>query len=127
MIEFTLSLPLTPIFIIIAMGVILLFLGMFMGVVPIMMITLPMFMPVVITLGFHPVWFGVIFLLIIEMGTTSPPYGLSLFVMKSVATPDTTIGDCYRAALPFLYCDLIALALLIAFPALALWLPSLIN
>jgi len=127
LVEFTAGLPLAPIFIIIAMQVVLLVLGMFMSTVAIMMITLPIFVPVVLALGFNPVWFAVIFLLNIEMASTSPPFGLGLFVMKSVAPPDTTMGDCYRAALPFLYCDAIAMALIIAFPALTLWLPSLMR
>jgi len=125
--ELTVSLRVAPIFIVIAMQVVVLFLGMFMSVVCIMMITLPIFVPVIITLGFNPAWFAVIFLLNIEMATTSPPYGLSLFVMRGVAPPDTTMGDIYRAALPFLYCDAVAMALLIAFPAMALWLPGLMH
>jgi TRAP-type C4-dicarboxylate transport system permease large subunit len=104
---------------------VLVVLGMFLGVVPIMMITVPISMPVIRELGFNPLWFAVIFLLNMEMGTTSPPFGLSLFVMKSVAPPDTTMASIYRAALPFLYCDVVAIALIIAFPALALWLPGL--
>jgi TRAP-type mannitol/chloroaromatic compound transport system permease large subunit len=103
---------------------VLIFLGMFMGVVPIMMITVPIFLPVITELGFDPLWFAVIFLLNMEMSTTSPPFGLSLFVMKSVAPPDTTMASIYRAALPFLYLDVVAIALIIAFPALALWLPN---
>ena len=122
--ELATGLPLSPVLIIIAMQIVILFLGMFMSVVAIMMITLPIFVPVVLTLGFNPVWFAVIFLLNIEMATTTPPFGLSLFVMKSVAPADTTMGDIFRAALPFLYCDAIAMVLLFAFPAVALWLPS---
>ena len=125
--EFALGLPLSPIAIIIMMMVVALFLGMFMNVAPIIMITIPIFMPIVLSLGFDPVWFGVIMLLNVEMATTSPPFGLSLFVMRGVAPPDTTIGDCYRAALPFLYCDLIVMALIISFPAVALWLPALMH
>ncbi|MFC1980506.1 TRAP transporter large permease subunit [Chloroflexota bacterium] len=116
--------PLPPIMIIIIMQVVLLFLGMFMNVAAIMMITLPIFTPVILNLGFDPVWFAVIFLLNIEMATTTPPFGMSLFVMKGVAPSDTTMGDIYRAALPFLGCDLIVMVLIIAFPMLALWLPS---
>ncbi len=70
------------------------------------------------------VWFVVLVLLCTEIGTTSPPFGSSLFVMKGVAPKDTTMGDIIRAALPFIYCDLISLALIIGFPAIALWLPS---
>ncbi len=125
--ELAVGLPLTPIFIVIAMQIVLLFLGMFLPVVPIMMVTIPVFMPVILTLGFDPVWFAVIYLLNIEMATTTPPFGLSLFVMKSVAPPDTTMGDVYRGALPFLYCDMIAIALIIAFPLIALWLPDIMH
>ena len=90
----------------------------------IMMITVPVFLPIVKAHGFDPLWFAVIFLLNMEMSTTSPPFGLSLFVMKSVAPPDTTMASIYRAALPFLCLDVVAIALIIAFPALALWLPN---
>lgn len=120
--EFILNLPVPPISIIIGMQIILLFLGMFMAIPAIMMITLPMFVPVVIAMGFSEIWFAVIFLLAMEMGATSPPFGLGLFVMKGVAPPDTTMEDCYKAALPFLGCDLIAMILLIAFPQIAIWL-----
>jgi tripartite ATP-independent transporter DctM subunit len=124
LVTFTAGLPLPPVLIIVAIMLVLIFLGMFMGVVPIMMITVPIFMPVITELGFDPLWFAVIFLLNMEMSTTSPPFGLSLFVMKSVAPPDTTMASIYRAALPFLYLDVVAIALIMAFPALALWLPS---
>jgi len=124
LIELATGLPLASIFVFLAMLVVLFFLGMFMSVITIMMITIPIFMPVIYALGFDPVWFAAIFLLTMEMAATSPPFGLSLFVMKGVAPPDTTIGDVYKAALPFLYCDLIAIALIIIFPSVALWLPG---
>jgi tripartite ATP-independent transporter DctM subunit len=127
LVDFTLSLPLSPIMIIIVIQIVLIFLGMFMGQVPIMLITLPIFMPVIHALNFDPVWFGIIFLINMEMGLTSPPFGLSLFVMKSVAPKDTTMEDIYKAALPFLVCDAIAMALIIAFPAIALWLPAVMR
>ena len=121
------ELPVPPIVIIIAMQVVILFLGGFMDVVAIMMITLPIFVSVVISLGFNPVWFAVVFLINIEMAGISPPFGLSLFVMKGVATPDTTMGDVYRASFPFLGLSLIAMAMVIAFPVLALWLPGMMR
>jgi tripartite ATP-independent transporter DctM subunit len=120
-----LSLP--PIVIVIIMQIIVLFLGGFMDVVSIMMIVLPIFVPVVLALGFDAVWFAVIFLLNIEMASTSPPFGMSLFVMKGVAPRDTTMSDIYLAALPFLGCDLIVMILLFIFPPLALWLPALMR
>ena len=69
-------------------------------------------------------WFAALFLLTIEMGQTTPPYGMALFVMKGVAPSDTTMGDCYKAAIPFLICDLIALITILSVPAVALWLPG---
>jgi tripartite ATP-independent transporter DctM subunit len=125
--EVATGLSLPPIVIIIIMQVIILFLGGFMDVVSIMMIVLPIFVPVVLALGFDPVWFAVIFLLNIEMASTSPPFGMSLFVMKGVAPEDTRMSDIYLAALPFLGCDLIVMILLFIFPPLALWLPALMR
>lgn len=125
--ELATGLDLPPIVIVMIMQVIILFLGGFMDVVSIMMIVLPIFVPLVRAFGFSPVWFAVLFLLNIEMAGTSPPFGMSLFVMKGVAPKDTTISDIYLAALPFLGCDLIVMILLFVFPSLALWLPSLIR
>ena len=125
--ELATGLPVSPIVIIMATQVVVLFLGCFMDVVSIMMITLPIFVPVVLSLGFAPVWFAVIFLINIEVAGISPPFGLSLFVMKGVAPPDTTLGDIYRAALPFCGLSLTAMALIMAFPTLALWLPGLMH
>lgn len=127
LVEFAVGLFLPPIVIIIAMQIVVLFLGMLMDQASIMMITLPIFMPIVQNLGFDPVWFGAIYLLNMEMATTSPPFGLGLFSMKAVAPPHITMGDIYRAALPFLGCDLIVMALMMAFPALTLWLPGLMR
>ena len=125
--EFALGLPLPPVLIIAAMLAVSLFLGMFMALGAIIMLLVPLFVSVVIAFGFDPVWFAVMFLLTLEMGATSPPVGLSLYVMKGVAPPDTTIGDCYRAALPFLGCDLIVVVLILVFPFLAQWLPMLMR
>ena len=127
LVEVITNLSLHPILIIIGMQVIGIFLGMFMEQVSIMMITLPLFVPIILALGFSPVWFAVIFLLNMEMATTTPPFGLALFVMKGVAPSDTTMGDIYKAALPFLGLDAIVMALLIVFPMIALWLPSIMR
>ena len=115
-----LSIP--PILLLIAMQFVILVLGFFMDQVAIMMITIPIFMPVVNVLGFNPVWFGVMFLLNLEIASTSPPFGMSLFVMKGVAPDDTTMADIYMAALPFICVDLLVMALMITFPGIVLWL-----
>jgi tripartite ATP-independent transporter DctM subunit len=127
MVEFVAELPLAPIFILICMQLILILLGAFMEQISMMMISVPIFMPVVHALGFDPIWFGILMLLNLEIAFTTPPFGLLLFVMKGVAPDDTTMGDIYRAALPFIICDLIAMALIMAFPSITLWLPGLMR
>ncbi len=127
MVEFALGLPLPPVLVVAAMLSVCLFLGMFLGSGTIVMLVLPLFIPVLVAFGFDLVWFGVMFLLTLEMAQTSPPVGMGLFVMKGVAPPDTTMGDIYRAGLPFLGCDLIILVLLLVFPIISLWLPALMR
>lgn len=124
LIQIVMGLPVAPIIVLIAMQVIVLIMGMFMDPASILMLSVPLFMPIVYGLHINPVWFAVILLVNIELGVISPPFGTSLFVMKAVAPPDTTMGDVYRASLPFVGWDLMAMALIIAFPVLALWLPS---
>lgn len=120
------GLALPPVFIVIVMIIITLFLGMFITGVSMMMITLPIFLPVIEAFGFNVIWFGVIMLLSMEMATTSPPFGLSLFILKGVGE-DTTMGDVYRAAIPYLFCDLIVMAGMLVFPSISLWLPGLMR
>jgi len=121
---FTTSLPLSPIAILISMQIVVLILGCFMDEVAIMMMIIPIYMPIVHALGFDPIWFAIILLINLEMALTTPPFGMILFVMKGAA-PHIKISDIYKAALPFLACDAIAIALIIIFPKIALWLPSL--
>jgi len=122
--EFATNLPVSPIVIVIVMQLIILFLGCLMDVVSIMMITLPIFVPVVRQLGYDDVWFAVTYLINIEIAGISPPFGLSLFVMKGVATKGTTMNDVYKAAIPFCLCSLLAMALIMVIPQIALWLPG---
>jgi tripartite ATP-independent transporter DctM subunit len=123
-VKFALDASMHPMLLMVVMQLVLIFLGMFIGQVPIMLITLPVFMPIVKALGWDPVWFGVLFLINMEVGLLSPPFGMSLFVMKGVAPRDTTMADIIRSAMPFLYLDLIAMALIIIFPGLVLWFPG---
>ena len=127
LLEFVTTLTLAPIILFIAMQGILLFLGMFMSAVAIMMISVPIYMPIIYALGFDPIWFGLIMLINMEMAQTTPPFGMLLFVMKGVAPKGTTMGDIYRAGIPFLLCDLATMLLVIAFPVIALWLPGLMR
>ncbi len=127
LLEFVVVLPLAPMVLFIAMQGILLVLGMFMSAVAIMMISIPIYMPIVEALGFDQIWFGLIMLINMEMAMTTPPFGMLLFVMKGVAPKGTTMGDIYRAGIPFLLCDLVTMLVVIAFPMVALWLPNLMR
>jgi tripartite ATP-independent transporter DctM subunit len=106
---------------------IIFFLGCFMDQLSMMLLTAPIFFPLAKTLGFDLTWFGLIMLLALEVGYTTPPFGLLLFVMKGVAPPDTTMREIYLAAAPFITCVLMLIGLLIAFPPLATWLPGLMQ
>ncbi|WP_439523867.1 TRAP transporter large permease [Marivita sp.] len=115
---------LDPTLMLLVMFAVLLILGMFMEQISIMLLTVPIFFPLAATLGFDPIWFGLIMLLALEISFTTPPFGLLLFVMKGVAPPDTTMREIYRAAFPFILCSLCVVGLLILFPVLATWLPG---
>ncbi len=113
---------------------ILLLLGMFMDQLAMMLLTVPIFFPVIAGLDFGPdlavlsvkqIWFGVIMLLGMEISFTTPPFGLLLFVMQGVAPPGTTFGEICIAAIPFMACAMALVALIIIFPGIATWLPFL--
>jgi tripartite ATP-independent transporter DctM subunit len=113
--------------IVIGMMAILLFLGCFVDQVSMMLITLPFFMPLVAQLGVDPVWFGVLFLICMQLGLLTPPFGLLLFTMKGVAPPSITMNEVFSAAWPYVCFGLLALAIVFAFPPLATWLPRLLG
>lgn len=125
--QLTVSLPVAPIIILIMMQILLLVLGMFIEQVSIMMITIPIFMPIVRSLGWDPVWFGAIFLLNMEIAAITPPFGVSLFVMKAVGPAGTTMADIYRSAFPFVLLNLLVMALMMIYPPFSLWLPSMMR
>jgi len=104
---------------------VLVFLGCFMDQLSMMLLTAPIFFPLAKTLGFDLTWFGLIMLLALEIGYTTPPFGLLLFVMKGVAPPGTSMRDIYLAGLPFIACVFLLIALIIVFPPIATWLPNL--
>ncbi len=110
--------------VLVAMMVILLVLGCFIDQVSMMLIALPFFMPLVSLYGFDPVWFGVMFLICMQLGLLTPPFGLLLFTMKSVAPPTMAMSEVYRAATPYVVLGLLMLGAVMAFPPLATWLPA---
>lgn len=117
---------LEPFILVLAMLLVALLLGMLMDQLSIMLITLPFFMPLIIQSGIDPIWFGVMMLVALEVGLITPPFGLLLFIMQSVAPPGTTMRSILVSIAPFLTLEIVGLALIFTFPAIALWLPSLI-
>jgi tripartite ATP-independent transporter DctM subunit len=114
---------LSPMTVLIGMILILLFLGCFVDQVSMMLITLPFFMPLVQQLGLDPIWFGIIFLICMQLGLLTPPFGLLLFTMKGVAPPTVTLNQIYWAAIPYVLFGLLVLTLIVLFPPIATWLP----
>jgi TRAP-type mannitol/chloroaromatic compound transport system permease large subunit len=113
-----------PIVVLILMQLVVMVLGMFIEQTAIVLVTIPIFMPIVSAMGWDPIWFGAIMMLNLEMATITPPFGLSLFVMKGIAPAGTTMGDVYHAALPFIGLNILVMALMILFPDIVLWLPA---
>jgi tripartite ATP-independent transporter DctM subunit len=124
---FIMQLPLPPILIFISIQLLGLLLGMFLVPVGVMTIIVPLFKPVLDSLGFDAVWFATLLLLNVEIGNISPPFGQNLIIMKGVAPPGTTMEDIYKAGLPFVGCGIVVMILILTFPQLALWLPNLIQ
>jgi len=124
LIRWATSFDLAPVAMLLVMFGVLLLLGMFMEQISMMLLTVPIFFPLAASLGFDPVWFGLIILLALEISFTTPPFGLLLFVMKGVAPKDTTMREIYLSAFPYMGCSMLLVALLILFPQLALWLPG---
>ncbi len=110
--------------IIIAMMVIIFFLAMVLDPVGIMLITLPVFMPIVKSLGFDPIWFGILFVINMEIGYKTPPFGFNLFYLKGVVPPGITMKDIYTSVVPFVIIEILAIAIIMVFPEIATWLPG---
>jgi C4-dicarboxylate transporter, DctM subunit len=106
-------------------GVVLLYvvMGFFIDMLAAMVLTLPIIFPAIVELGFHPIWFGVLMVNLAELALITPPYGLNLFVLRGVI-PEAKMGEIIIGAVPFVLAGFVILALLIAFPEIALWLPS---
>jgi TRAP-type C4-dicarboxylate transport system permease large subunit len=103
---------------------ILIVLGCFVDQVSMMLICLPFFMPLVAAYGFDPIWFGVLFLMCMQIGLLTPPFGMLLFTMKSVAPKEISMPQVWHAVTPYLVMGILGLAAVIAFPSLATWLPK---
>jgi TRAP-type mannitol/chloroaromatic compound transport system permease large subunit len=121
------------------MMIVLFILGMFLDWVGILLLTVPIFLPIMKSVDFSgvfglagvkpddiPLWYGVIFMVNMQVAFLSPPFGYSLFYLKSVAPPQITMAMIFKAAMPFIGLQMLGLALCIIFPQIVLWLPSLV-
>ncbi|MCV0437959.1 MAG: TRAP transporter large permease [Hydrogenophaga sp.] len=124
--DFVLQFSPHPVMVVVVMMGVYLALGMVMEELAIVLLTIPVFFPVITGLGFDPVWFGILIVTIVEIGMISPPVGLNLFVINSLL-PQVKLGSIYRGVWPFVLADIVRLGILIAFPAIALWLPGFMN
>ncbi|MEM8813583.1 MAG: TRAP transporter large permease [Pseudomonadota bacterium] len=125
--ELILDADLAAFTVLIGMLAITLLLGCFIDQVSMILLTVPLYLPIVQVLGFDPVWFGVLMLLILEISLATPPFGLLLFVMLGAAPKGTTLGQVVSSVMPFLVMSLIVVGLLLFVPGLALWLPGMIQ
>ena len=101
-------------------------LGTAMEELSMVLLTMPVFFPVVVQLGFDPVWFGIIIVCVVEIGLISPPVGMNMFVLKTLL-PHVPTGTVFRGVMPFMWADVVRLAILVAFPIISLWLPRMMR
>jgi len=113
--------PLAVIFMLLAMYILL---GCIMDSSTVMFVTVPIVSPMVLGMGYDLVWWGIVNVIVLELGLITPPFGIHLFVLKSIADGDMPLATVYRGVLPFVLADFVKLALLVFVPALSLWLPS---
>ncbi|UTT86795.1 TRAP transporter large permease subunit [Vibrio pelagius] len=111
----------SPLATLLIMMVILLVLGMFLDWVGVALLTMPIFVPIITSLGYDPVWFGVVFCLNMQVSFLSPPFGPAAFYLKSVAPKDISLGEIFSSLLPFIGLQVLVLGMVIVFPELAMW------
>jgi tripartite ATP-independent transporter DctM subunit len=121
--ELMTDLPFAPVVVVMLMMGILILLGLFMDWVGILLLTMPIFVPIITSLGYDPVWFGILFCMNMQISYLSPPFGPAAFYLKSVAPPEVSLVDIYKALWPFMLLQITAMLLVLNFPDIALWLP----
>jgi tripartite ATP-independent transporter DctM subunit len=109
----------------IMMQVSFLVMGMFLDDTAMLVLVAPLYIPVVLKLGFDPVWFGILYTVTVQIAYMTPPFGYNLFLMRAMSPPEIGLGDIYRSIVPFVLVMLVGLAMVMIFPQIALWLPNL--
>ena len=123
--ETLVALPLGRWGILILIQFILVILGMVLDIIGITVLCAPIFVPIIVALGFNPLWFGVLFNINLQIAYLSPPFGYSMFYLKAVTPPEITMTDLYRSVWPFIILQVIGMAICMIFPQIILWLPNL--
>ncbi|WP_434761664.1 TRAP transporter large permease [Vibrio fortis] len=122
--QLTQDLGLPPLGVIILLQVIMLLLGFIIDELIIVLMCAPLFTPIVVSLGYDPIWFGILMILNIEIAVQTPPYGFALFYLKGIAPPGVSMMDIYRSILPFILLKLCVLIACMLFPEMVMWLPN---
>ncbi|MFQ5826114.1 MAG: TRAP transporter large permease, partial [Dehalococcoidia bacterium] len=125
-ISFLGSLPVPPIVVLLMILAFYIFIGTFFSVFETLIVTLPIVFPVIVALGFDPIWFTILMVKTMEMGAITPPFGLNVFIIKGVV-PEVPLWDIFRGIWPFLLMDVLTLAILVAFPFITTFLPSIMR
>jgi tripartite ATP-independent transporter DctM subunit len=120
------TLPISPVLIICAIILFYIPMGMFIDTLSMILLTTPIIHPVIIALGYDGIWFGIILILMCEVGLITPPVSMNLYLVKGVA-PNISMQDVMRGAVPYVGRDLLIVAILVAFPEIALWLPNMMR
>lgn len=120
------GLPLGPLGIVVVMMAVLIVLGMFMDWIGLLLLTMPIFVPVIVALGFDPVWFGVLFTMNMQISYLTPPFGPAAFYLKGVAPPEISLHDIFNSLWPFIGLQVLGLTIVLFVPDIALWLPALV-
>jgi C4-dicarboxylate transporter, DctM subunit len=114
-----------PMWVMIAICVIYVILGTAMEELSMILLTVPVFFPLVVSLGFDPVWFGIIIVVVVMIGLISPPVGMNMFVVRTLL-PNVSIGTVFRGVMPFVVAECVLLAVLVAFPGISVYMPNLL-
>jgi len=117
---------LNPTVVVLAICAIYVVLGTAMEELSMVLLTIPVFYPVIVGLGFDPVWFGIVIVCVVEIGLISPPVGMNMFVLKTLL-PEVSTGTIFSGVMPFMWADVVRLAIIVAVPWLSLWLPSMMR
>ena len=123
--QFVLGLQVSPFVVVLVMMFVLLVMGTMMDITAIVLICAPVFVPIIKGMGLDPIWFGVLFIMCSCMGLMSPPYGFSLFMMRTVVPKGVTMMDIYVSVIPFWICMILGILIVAFFPPIVTWLPDL--